>query len=331
MGTAGTDAPLESRDFDPWEAPPEVPFSRAQLRELQRRSDGPALRFLAGHLGVALLTGGMVYLSLGNALILVIPAMFIHGSVLVFLFAPMHECSHGTAFRRRWLNSAVGSFCGSVLLRPARYFRWRHAAHHSYTQDPSRDPDLVPIPENLRQYVGELLGVRLWPKLVGTLYRSATGRFNENEREWIPEPERGRVANEARALIGLYTLVVAVSVAASWMGVLWFWLFPRMLAEPMLRVVRMVEHTGMDEGPDPMTNTRTTRPNPVVQFLYWNMPYHAEHHLAPSVPFHALPKMHEQIPHAPVPKSILRVHRELLKNLGKGGRSTAPRPSTGLD
>jgi fatty acid desaturase len=27
----------------------------------------------------------------------------------------------------------------------------------------------------------------------------------------------------------------------------------------------------------------------------WNMPFHAEHHLYVSIPFHALPHVHEQL------------------------------------
>ncbi len=322
--------PMESEDMsapvdhvDPWEAPPSVPLPRAQLNELKRRSDAPGLRFLAGHLAMILLTGSLVYMALGHV-VLLIPVMFLHGCVLVFLFAPMHECTHGTAFRSRRMNSVVGAFCGFVLLRPSGYFKWRHAAHHSYTQDPSRDPDLVPMPENLGQYVGEVLGARLWPKLVGTLYRSATGRYSAIEQEWIPESERGRVSKEARVLIMIYALVLAASVATGSLAALWYWILPRMLAEPVLRMVRMVEHTGMEEGADPMTNTRTTKPNPIVQFLYWNMPYHTEHHLAPSVPFHALARMHVQLPDGPAPPSILRVHRQLLKNVRKGSPSSGP-------
>jgi len=29
-----------------------------------------------------------------------------------------------------------------------------------------------------------------------------------------------------------------------------------------------------------------------IRFLMWNMPYHAEHHLCPAVPFHQLPALH---------------------------------------
>jgi fatty acid desaturase len=39
-------------------------------------------------------------------------------------------------------------------------------------------------------------------------------------------------------------------------------------------------------------NTRTTFTTAIVRFLAWNMPYHAEHHTYPAVPFHNLPALH---------------------------------------
>jgi fatty acid desaturase len=55
----------------------------------------------------------------------------------------------------------------------------------------------------------------------------------------------------------------------------------------------------------------------VLCFLFWNMPYHAEHHLLPSLPFHALPKLHLDVrPHlAHLSTSYWAVHRELLRLL----------------
>jgi len=39
-------------------------------------------------------------------------------------------------------------------------------------------------------------------------------------------------------------------------------------------------------------NTRTTFTNRAGRFLAWNMPYHAEHHAYPAVPFYQLPQFH---------------------------------------
>ena len=51
--------------------------------------------------GVALATWGME----GTW---ILPAMFLHGVVIVHLFAPFHESTHGTAFRSRWRERMDG-------------------------------------------------------------------------------------------------------------------------------------------------------------------------------------------------------------------------------
>ncbi|NCW05282.1 MAG: hypothetical protein EBW32_13970 [Rhodobacteraceae bacterium] len=48
----------------------------------------------------------------------------------------------------------------------------------------------------------------------------------------------------------------------------------------------------LPRGGEHVLNTRTTLTTRVVRFLAWNMPYHAEHHAMPSVPFHKLPTLH---------------------------------------
>lgn len=317
--STSTQATADKVHDDPWEVPTPVPIPRKELRGLQKRSNGPAIKFLAGHLALLGVSSLLIWWTLPSWWAAL--PIFAQGTLIVFLFAPMHECSHGTAFKTRKLNTAVAMFCGFVNMRPALYFRYRHAAHHSYTQDPERDPDQVPFPETLGGYLGEVFGMGFWPKMVGTLYRGATGKYNDLEKWFIPENERGRVSTEVRAFLGIYALIAAVTVATgTWMIPVLYWLLPRAIAEPVLRTFRIAEHTGMEEGPNLLSNTRTTITNPVIRFLYWNMPFHAEHHLAPSVPFHSLPKMHEAMPPGtlePAP-GYVRVHRDLIRRVREG-------------
>ena len=133
---------MDSRAVDAPGDPGEV-VSKKRLRELQARSDGSALAYFAGHLAALGATGVVLHSTLGT--LLVVPAIVLHGLVIVFLFAPLHECSHGTAFRTRWINRVVGGVCGAALLRPQLYFWYRHLAHHTYTQDARRDPQQRPI------------------------------------------------------------------------------------------------------------------------------------------------------------------------------------------
>ena len=82
----------------------------------------------------------------------------------------------------------------------------------------------------------------------------------------------------------------------------------------------MAEHTGCANGPDMIANTRTTLTNPVIRLIAWNMPYHTEHHVYPSVPFHALPVLHAEMkPYIQVMgPGYIGVHRGLMRGLGDG-------------
>jgi len=53
----------------------------------------------------------------------------------------------------------------------------------------------------------------------------------------------------------------------------------------------------------------------LVKFIMWNMPYHAEHHAFPAVPFHALPQLHKSIESEIINKQdgIISLHLRTLK------------------
>jgi fatty acid desaturase len=128
-----------------------------------------------------------------------------------------------------------------------------------------------------------------------------------------------------RAQLGLYMLV---AVGAVWPGStapLIYWLFPVMLGQPLLRAILLAEHTGCSEDANGLTNTRTTLTSWPVRFLMWNMPYHAEHHLYPSIPFHALPRAHADLRArlAHVDPGYRVVHRGIIRRLTQASKATA--------
>ena len=109
----------------------------------------------------------------------------------------------------------------------------------------------------------------------------------------MPASARSAVAREARWLLLLYAGAAAFS---AWLGataLLWLWLLPVMLGQPFMRLYLLAEHTGCPHVPEMLRNTRTTFTNPLVRFFAWNMPYHVEHHVLPTVPFHKLPSFHK--------------------------------------
>jgi fatty acid desaturase len=266
------------------------------LRQLGERSDRPGLRFAAGHLAALALGALLIHATLGTPWVL--PAMVIQGIVIVHLFAPFHESTHGTAFKTRWLNQATAWFTGLALGLPPTFFRLEHNQHHVFTQDPAHDPEIIPHTATRRGYLLYATGLPYFRGLLSALLRHPFGRFTPMETRFLAESTRPQVIKDARIMWAVYGAVLLASlVAQSWAAVL-FWLLPRILGEPFMRLIRMSEHGACPFVADMLRNTRTVRTLTPLRWLNWNNAFHAEHHAIPGVPFHALPRLHEQLgPH----------------------------------
>ncbi len=290
------------------------PAQRRALLALAARSDRSGLGQLGLHGAALLAAGAGVGLAQGSPWLL--PAMLAYGILLVFLFAPLHETIHRTAFRSRRLNDAIAWICGAVLLLPPEYFRAFHFTHHRYTQDPARDPELAtPKPATLCDYLWQVSGLPYWRERIGTILRHASGRAGE---AFIAPHARPRIVREARLLLGLYTLLALGSLVAGSGALLVFWVGPALLGQPLLRMYLLAEHTLCPLVPAMLENSRTTRSTALVRRLAWNMPYHAEHHAHPALPFHALPAAHRLLEAkiAVQADGYALVQREILATLG---------------
>lgn len=293
-------------------------LTREELKSFMQRSNWPATWRLVIWLAVLSATGGLIALSWNSWLIW--PAMFLHGIVVVHHFSLQHECVHYTVFRTRWLNDLVGNICGAILVLPHKHFRYEHCDHHTYTQLTGDDPELVPMPKSLGAYLYYISAIPYWRTKLTELFRHVAGRLTEGEKRFIPNVEHGAVFLEARLMLALYIVVFAAMAATGWWAPLWFWFIPLLLGEPVMRFVRMTEHVGRPTVPQMHENTRTNLVSLPWRFLCWNMNYHAEHHYVASVPFHALPRLHEKLKdHIFVEENgYLGAHRDILRQLLSG-------------
>ena len=290
-------------------------LTRAELRALMTRSDAAAFRHLAGWIALILATGTLVWLSLGTWWML--PAMFVHGVVLVHHFSLQHECVHYTVFRTRKLNDHVGVVCGWIIGLPHQFFRYEHCDHHTYTQLHGEDPEMIELPKTIWGYLWYLSAIPYWRTKLSEIFRHALGRLNETERRFVPKVAEATLIREARVMVAVYALIGIAMIALQWWAPLWFWLIPLILGEPVMRFVRMTEHVGRPTVAKMRVNTRTNLVSRPMQFLCWNMNYHAEHHYASSVPFHALPRLHDKLrDHIHVePGGYLGAHRDILAQI----------------
>jgi fatty acid desaturase len=285
------------------------------LRRLARRSNYRGLLQLGLHVGLLVGTGSVVWASRGHSWLT--GALVVHGIVISFLFCALHESIHRTAFARRWLNDAVAWVCGALLMLPPEYFRLFHSAHHRYTQDPTRDPELTSgnPPNRASAYLWRVSGLPYWAdRLTVTMSHAVTGRVRES---FVPPEKTAHVVREARVLWALYLCILAASIYWQRTEALIYWVFPALLGQPFLRLFLLAEHAGCPFSDDMLENTRTTYTNVSVRLLTWRMSYHAEHHSFPSVPFHALAELNALMGRRVrvTASGYLAVHRELLQRV----------------
>jgi fatty acid desaturase len=263
---------------------------REALRGLYVRSDAQGAWRTAVH--AALLLGGALAIHASRGRWWLPAALLLQGLFVVSLFAVMHECVHDSAFRTRRLNAIVAWLAGLGILFTATFYRQFHFAHHRYAQDPARDPELLtaPPPRSRAAYWWRASALPYWMARVDNVARLSRGRFDG--LEFIPPAARPEIVRSVRAMLAVLIALAAASVTLRSTALVWYWLLPLALGLPWLRLYLLSEHTGCSEDDDGLTNTRTTLSVWPVRFLMWNLPYHAEHHLYPSIPFHRLPATH---------------------------------------
>ena len=213
-----------------------------------------------------------------------------YGVTIVTMFAPMHECVHRTAFASPAANAVVGWIAGVIGFYNSTFYRYYHAWHHRYTQDPARDPELMfPRATSRAAYLKEISAVQFWYRRAIDYPLLALSRTEA--LPFVPAAARRSVAISMSFQLAIY-LAAAAADSAAGHGVAGH---GALLAMPLLRAYLITEHTGCSQDSNGLSNTRTTLTVFPIRLIMWNMPYHAEHHLFPAVPFHQLPALHAQI------------------------------------
>ncbi|MED4601399.1 fatty acid desaturase family protein [Paenibacillus validus] len=272
------------------------PIPRQKMKELMKRKDGPAIRDTIIWFALLGILGYLAYLSWGTWW--AIPAFAAYGAVYALPGnSRWHEASHGTMFKTPWMNEVIYQIASFMNLFPATPWRWSHARHHTDTYIVGRDPEIhAPRPPVWRVLAAELF------RLIGgvidlkRVLLHAFGKMDKEELEYIPASEFKKAYWEARVWILIFLAVIAACIYTGSILPAMFIVLPTFYGFYAVMIVAWTQHLGLNEDVlDHRLNTRTVYMNPIIRFLYCNMNYHIEHHMFPMVPYHALPKLHEEM------------------------------------
>lgn len=227
------------------------------------------------------------------------------GSRIQCLAVMMHEACHRMLFSNRRLNDLIGDiFVAYPLALSVDLYRVAHMVHHRHTNTmrdfdyrvQRKDPDQH-FPKSGRQ-----MGVLLLRSIFGLNYY----RVARAGRIWAPianfhNPRR--FGFDYRLGLRLRYIVWAVLVYGLILASPWRWQILGLFTIPQFiwvnvfnRIRAMAEHNGVADERE-LNGTRTVIPTLLDRFLIapFNVSYHLEHHLFPSVPGHNLRRLHRHL------------------------------------
>jgi len=318
-----------------------APLDKGDFKSLHEKSDLLGWLQTLGYLACLMASAGLSLYAVNHWPIGVVLLMvLLHGTFCAFLINAVHELGHGTVFKTKFLNALfvrIFSFFGWINFE---MFNTSHSRHHRYTLHQPDDLEVVlPIKVILRRILahGIINPMGISGGIKDTL-RVAGGQFKgEWELKLFPvgSPERSAAIDWARAMLIGHGLIIAVSVY------LHLWLLPVLTTfngsygSWLHALCNNTQHIGLqDDVSDFRLCCRTFTLNPVVQFLYWHMNYHIEHHMYAAVPCYKLGRLHRLIRHdlAPCPHGIVATWKEIaaiqkIQETNPGYQHVAPVPS----
>lgn len=314
------------------------PIEGAKLRELSKRSDLQGWIQAGGHLALFVLTGTLVYVFWAQqAWLAFLLSLWLHGTIGSFFagIAP-HELGHGTVFRTKRLNKIFLYLFSLLSWWDPFDYASSHTYHHRYTLHPEGDREnLLPLEPtvgstfllqmftiNLLTQRGRIFGKGGLISTVIVTFLAAFGIVGSPDvpiNEWIralhvdqPDEFRKSIVWSRILLLFHGSILVIAIVTGLWVLPLIFSVFP-FIGNWAVYFVGLPQHCGLMENvPDFRKSVRSmTLPLP-LEFLYWRMNWHTEHHMYAGVPCYNLRKLHREIAwDMPQPRTLVSAWREM--------------------
>lgn len=318
------------------------PLSDEVVLKLSEKSNLKGFQYYFGNMGLMGLNAFLILKLLeGPPMVWPILALLIlwQGfSICAMGFAGQHECIHFTAFASVRLNKVFMYLMSLPAFSFAEHERLLHRDHHTFTGIAGKDTELVEwgdmvykngfrkVPESIFEY---------WWLFVSLTWNTALSRMRKlgycatgnpvdyTCTTWTVDRDvdqgspsiRESLQWWARLHIAFY--IVFLPPCLYFIGarlMFWCWLLPWFVGPAPLWFIQIAEHADCVRVADGRINTRTVGLNPFARFVYWNMNYHAEHHLYPTFPFHHLHEAHLLLKdhHLKASESFAQLHYKVI-------------------
>jgi fatty acid desaturase len=286
-----------------------TPIDRNLLRHLTRRSDARGLlqsgSFLLVYLAFVFLSSYFFLQRLWIPMVAVCYAhCLFHG--FVGMEAAVHELSHGTPFKTKWLNEVFYYLFCFLSWNSGLHFRVSHMKHHQFTVHRGLDKEVVLEPINFKwwEYMGWFFfDIRKFRMIMIPNIAHFFGRADVDFFAWDPlfppgDRRRRRMCNWARFMVIGHIVLLGVFIYFQLWVLIFVVTFGYFFISFTSRGCGIQQHLGLRPNvPDWRVSCHTVVFGPLMRYLYWNMNYHIEHHMYAAVPFYNLRRLHRAIAH----------------------------------
>lgn len=239
-----------------------------------------------------------------------------------------HDGAHHLVVRSHFWNDVLTNYLATYPLTfTVQGYRTTHLKHHWYLETPE-DPSKVSVDRHPEEWTFPMPVwnfVRMFLRDILLLSQRAAISL----MKYLWEIPGGRTPHVIRIAV-MHAIAIAIFAwTGNLLAYLLLWIVPLYtVTVACYRLRSVAEHSGI--GPqserysrdviDNLRTTRTTTGSGVSQYLLipYNVSYHIEHHMFPSIPTFRLRDLHHKLRDNPVYAQnahITRGHRELFREL----------------
>jgi fatty acid desaturase len=287
-----------------------VDIQPEDLKRFMRRSDWKGLAQSLGFLATVAATGTLAYLAfLNERWILMALALYAHGGIYGFFSPALHELSHFTVFKSKWLSRLMIYVYGWFFwpYNPFLYRASHFFFHHRYTLYQGSDGEDAPgyfvmTPKDIffaftKVFRFQNLGRSLYrlftlkPTSVG--WRNRTMKLDPWEifiLQRSSEKDRRRIRRFAVFSLASHVAFAAICLATGhWFLIVLITLAPFYGPTILGLLCGPHQHACCEANcPDFKKSCGSATLDPILSFLYWRMENHTEHHMYPAMPCYNL-------------------------------------------
>ncbi len=257
----------------------------------------------------ALLWVAMVY-ALTISYWLMLPLAILAAGFLARIFIIFHDCGHGSFFKSKRVNNAMGVVAGLLNLTPYRYWRWQHALHHGTAGDLDRrgsgDIWTLTVQEYIQSTRWRRFAYRLARNPVVLFAIAPLYVFAVHHRFAVaaaPKRERRSVRRTNWALlaitlamsatIGLKAFLLIQLTVTAFAGAAGLWLF---YIQHQFEGAYWVRSEDWDYTAVALKGSSFYKLPRILQWFTGNIGFHHIHHLSPRIPNYHLERCHDADP-----------------------------------